>query len=253
MNIDWFTVVAQILNFIVLVLLLKRFLYKPILAAIAAREKRIADEIADAKEKMAEAEKERNEFQLKNDEFDKARAVLLEQARKEAETERASLIEKAKKSADDLNAKRMDTLKTDAKNLDRKITQQAQKEVFAISRKILADLSTTSLEASLCEVFLSRMRALEGAAKEKLTKAFADASEPAVLRSAFDLTEKQKEDIQKALNETFHDEIKLRFQVDGDLVGGIELASNGQKIAWNIADYLKTMEKIVDDSVGNNP
>jgi F-type H+-transporting ATPase subunit b len=74
-----------------------------------------------------------------------------------------------------------------------------------------------------------------------------------VLRSAFDLTEKQKEDIQKALNETFHDEIKLRFQVDGDLVGGIELASNGQKIAWNIADYLKTMEKIVDDSVGNNP
>ena len=64
MSVDWFTVIAQILNFVVLVLLLKKFLYKPVLTAIAAREKLIADEIADAKEKMAQADKERNEFQL---------------------------------------------------------------------------------------------------------------------------------------------------------------------------------------------
>ena len=42
MLIDWFTVGAQALNFLILVWLMKRFLYKPILHAIDAREKRIA-------------------------------------------------------------------------------------------------------------------------------------------------------------------------------------------------------------------
>ena len=250
MSIDWFTVVAQILNFVVLVLLLKRFLYKPILDAIATREKRIADEIAEAKGKIAEAEKERNEFQHKNDEFHKARSALLEKVKMEADAERVRLLEEAKKSADDMNAKHLATLKADAKKLNHEITHRAQQEIFAISRKVLADLSTTSLEASLCAVFIRRVRELKSPAKEKFAKAFASASEPALVRSAFELTAKQQEEIQKTLNDTFQEEIKLRFQVEAELVGGIEVASNGQKIAWNIANYLKAMGKIVDGAVG---
>jgi F-type H+-transporting ATPase subunit b len=53
MNIDWFTVAAQVINFVILVLLLKRFLYRPILHAIDERENRIASDIADAREKSA--------------------------------------------------------------------------------------------------------------------------------------------------------------------------------------------------------
>ena len=60
MLIDWFTVGAQVLNFLILVWLLKRFLYKPILDAIDAREERIAAELADADAKKAEAQKERD-------------------------------------------------------------------------------------------------------------------------------------------------------------------------------------------------
>ena len=77
MLIDWFTVGAQALNFLILVWLLKRFLYEPILRAIDAREKRIATELADADAKKAEAQKERDEFQQKNGEFDRQRAALL--------------------------------------------------------------------------------------------------------------------------------------------------------------------------------
>jgi len=73
MLIDWFTVGAQTLNFLILVWLMKRFLYKPIIDAIDAREKRIAAELADADAKRAEAQKERDEFQHKNEEFDRQR------------------------------------------------------------------------------------------------------------------------------------------------------------------------------------
>ena len=71
MLIDWFTVGAQALNFIILVWLLRRFLYKPILNAVDAREKLIARELADAEGKKAEAQKERDAFEHKNEEFNR--------------------------------------------------------------------------------------------------------------------------------------------------------------------------------------
>ncbi len=67
MLIDWFTVIAQVANFLILVWLLKRFLYHPILNAIDAREKRIAKQLSDADAKMTEAQKERDEFNRKNE------------------------------------------------------------------------------------------------------------------------------------------------------------------------------------------
>src|SRR5665647_469211 len=85
MLIDWFTVGAQALNFVVLVWLLKHFLYKPVLDAIDAREKQIAAQLADAEAKKAEAKKERDEFQRKNDDFDQQRAALLAKATGDAD------------------------------------------------------------------------------------------------------------------------------------------------------------------------
>ena len=97
MLIDWFTVGAQALNFLILVWLMKRFLYKPILHAIDEREKRIAAELADADAKKVEAKRERDEFQHKNDEFDQQRAALLGQATDEANAVRQRLLDEARK------------------------------------------------------------------------------------------------------------------------------------------------------------
>ena len=146
MLIDWFTVIAQVVNFLILVWLLKRFLYRPILDAIDAREKRIATELADADAKKAEAQKERDEFQHKNEEFDQQRAALLSKATDEAKAERQRLLDEARKAADALSAKRQETLRSEAHNLNQAISRRAQQEVFAIARKALTDLATTSLE-----------------------------------------------------------------------------------------------------------
>ena len=97
MLIDWFTVVAQAVNFIILVWLLKHFLYKPILDAIDAREKRIEMELAAADAKKAEALKERDTFLRKNEAFDEQRAALLSAAETEANVERRRLLDEARR------------------------------------------------------------------------------------------------------------------------------------------------------------
>jgi F-type H+-transporting ATPase subunit b len=247
MLIDWFTVGAQALNFLVLVWLMKRFLYKPILDAIDAREKLIAAELADAAGKKAEAQKERDEFQHKNDEFDRQRATVLTKATDEAKSECQRLLDEARKAADVLRVAQQEALKTDVRNLNQAIARRARQEVFAITRKTLRDLATVSLEERMGEVFTRRLREMNGNAKECVAGALKTASDPALLRSTFDLPPEQRAAIQNALNETFASEIQIRFETAPDLVSGIELTTNGQKVAWSIADYLVSLERGVGD------
>ena len=94
MLIDWFTIIAQVLNFLILVWLLKHFLYKPILNAIDAREKKIADELANADAKKAEAQKEKDEFKRKNEEFDQQSSALLNKAKDEAKCRTSACFSK---------------------------------------------------------------------------------------------------------------------------------------------------------------
>jgi len=243
MLIDWFTVAAQLLNFLILVWLLKRFLYRPILAAIDAREQRIAAELADADAKKAEALQERTEFQNKNTTFDQQRDELLNQAKDAARTERERLLDEARQAAEALTTKRMQALNDDAEHLDQALRHRAQTEVFAIARKTLADLATTSLEERMVEVFTRRLREMDGEARDSFAQAVNTASEPVRVRSAFDLPEAPRAALQNALNETFSAAVPLRFETTPEQVGGIELSVNGRKLAWNIADYLAALEQ----------
>jgi F-type H+-transporting ATPase subunit b len=252
MLIDWFTVGAQALNFLILVWLMKRFLYKPVLNAIDAREKRVADELADAAAKKAEAQRECDEFQLRNSEFDRQRAALMGKAADEAKSERQRLLDEARADSDALRAKLQDSLRNERRTLNQEIVRWTQKEVFAIARKALADLCAASLEERMADVFVQRLRSLTGAAKEQLAAALKTAAGPAQVRSAFDLPPAQRSAIEGAVNETFAMEPHVEFEIAPQLVSGIELSANGQKIAWSIADYLAMLEKSAGELLREN-
>jgi F0F1-type ATP synthase membrane subunit b/b' len=128
--------------------------------------------------KKAEAEKERDEFQHKNEEFDQQRAALLSKAKDEAKAERQRLLDEARQAAEALRAKRQDALKREQQNLNDEITRRTREEVFAIARKTLTDLAGTSLEERMSEVFTRRLRELDGEAKEGLAKALKTSSDP---------------------------------------------------------------------------
>ena len=97
MLIDWFTVCAQAVNFLILIWLLKRFLYKPILHAIDERAKGIAAQLAEADAKTAESAEGERQLQRKNEALDQQRRALREEATDEANTERQRLLDLAQK------------------------------------------------------------------------------------------------------------------------------------------------------------
>ena len=257
MLIDWFTIVAQAVNFLVLLWLMKRFLYKPVLRAIAAREKLIAEKIADADTQKSEAQTEREDFQLKNQTLDQQRETLLREANEEAQTERQRLLDEARNDDAELRSKRKEAMRTEERALHQAISRRAQEEVFAIARKALTDLGGVSLEDRLSKVFMRRLQELSRDEKATLAEALEMATDPARVRSAFDLPEDQRAAIQNALNETFSAEISVRFETTPDLIGGIELTTNGQKVAWSIEDYLASLEQgvaeLLKEKEGSDP
>ncbi len=244
---DWFTVGAQALNFLVLVWLMKRFLYKPILHAIDAREKRIALALADAALKQVAAQKERDEFHQKNEEFDQQRNELLGQAKDEAKAERQRLLDEARQVADNLRTKKQDALASELQTLHQDIARRSREEVFAIAQKVLTDLAGLSLEERMGAVFARRLRELDDEAKAGLAEALKTSSNTVRVRSAFELNSTQRDDLQQALNASLSSDIKIQFDTAPDLISGIELSANGWEVAWNIANFLASLEKGVDE------
>jgi F-type H+-transporting ATPase subunit b len=243
----WFTIVAQAVNFLILVWLLKRFLYKPILRAIDEREQGIATQLAGAEAKVTAAQQERDDFQHKNEAFDQERAALWKSATDGVEAERQRLLDKAREEANSLRAKRQEALRDEQRNLSQDIIRWTQKEVFAITRKMLTDLAASSLEERLSEMFVGRLRGLTGEAKDRFAAALKTPSGTALVRTAFALPQAQRTAIESAIQETFDVPTPLQFQTAAELVCGVELSANGQKVAWSITDYLATLEKSVNE------
>jgi F-type H+-transporting ATPase subunit b len=245
MLIDWFTVGAQVLNFLVLVWLMKRFLYKPILNAIDTRERRIAKELSDADARSAGAQSEREDLERERGKFDEQRSALLAQAVEEAEVEKERLLDVARNAAETRSAGWRESLATESRNLDQAIARRVQDEVFAIARKALADLASSSLEQQMTDVLNRRLRALDGESKQGLADSLKHAAEPALVRSTFELPGEQRAAIQKALNETFSAEVPIRFETAPGLICGVELSTSGRKVGWNFAQYLASIHTAV--------
>lgn len=246
MLVDWFTVGAQALNFAVLVWLLKRFLYQPVLNAIDQREQHVAAALADADAKQASALQLRDDYQKREEQFDRERDGLLAKATEAAEAERQRLLAEARQAADALSSQRQQALQADARRLNQALLQRTQQQVLAISRQALADLADTPLEAAMVAEFVRRLQALDGAAKASLAQALGSDAAAALVRSALDLPQAQRDQVQAALDAAFGVGITLRFETAPDLVAGIELSANGQKLAWSIADYLEAVQRGVD-------
>jgi F-type H+-transporting ATPase subunit b len=247
--IDWFTVAAQTLNFIILVWLMKRVLYKPIMAAIDARETLVAAELAEAAGKMDAANKAAAAFELKNENFERDRAALMTRAEEEAKAQSNSLLEAARVAAEALQSKRRDAWQHEVTDLSESLKRRAQQAFFALSRRALKDLADSTLEAQVATVFCERLRAMKMEDKSKLSAAIQASTQPVSVRSAFPLPLNLQNTLQAVIDTVFERPVALRFEVASQLVVGVELTAQGQRVGWSIGEYLAAFEEDVANAL----
>lgn len=241
MLIDWFTVAAQIVNFLILVWLLKRFLYQPILNAIDEREQRIASELASAREKELEAQQTKDLLQKKNDLFDRQRHDLLKKATESANAERQRLLEAARFETNELTRKQQATLQREQQELATEISMQARREVFATIQHALTGLANISLEAGMAQQLTGQLQQPNPDLKRLLDST--TNTEPLTICSTFPLSPQQRNALQEALQQNTGRDIPLSYTTNPALINGIELRAGGYKVGWNIAEYLRNFDE----------
>ncbi len=243
MLINWFTVAAQIVNFLILVALLKRFLYGPIVAAMTAREGKIAAQLTEAREKRQQAEQEEAALRQKVRKIGEQRQAMLTEAEHQAEAHKQELFTQARQEVEEIRQKWAASLEREKATFLGSLKQRLAQEVCVISRQALKELANQELEQRVVEVFLDHLRQLTPDEQAAITAAVKETGGELLITTAFELLEAMRQKIAAQVEEQFGQGLALRFATSGELLAGIELLTSSRKLAWSLGNFLDSLEE----------
>jgi F-type H+-transporting ATPase subunit b len=250
MTVDWLTVGAQALNFLVLVYLLRRFLYGPVVRAMARRDEAIAERLREARQQQEEAEAEARRHREAREALEAQRERLLAQAREEADDLRRSLDRALRQEMDQARARWRRELRREQAAFVRDVRRQTAEHFEILARRALGDLASAELESEMVRVLIARLGALDADRREALARAGA-AGTPVRVRSAFDLPAPVKRSLTAALHEALGREVEVAYERAGDVVCGAEIRAGGQSLGWSLDSYLDGLERALADGLGD--
>ncbi|WP_339767343.1 F0F1 ATP synthase subunit B [uncultured Paraglaciecola sp.] len=257
MPIDWFTVIAQAINFLILLWLLKRFLYRPIIDGLDARESKIAGILADADNKKKQALELQNQYEKSLNSIEQQGTKIVASAKKEAELTAKNILDEARQSADILLKKRLAAMQQEISQSRQDVLQESMREVYALCRKILGDLADNELENMLFEKLIQRLNTLEENQSSELKHALVTSGNRVLVRSVFSLSDAQLSRLQHCLQDKFvtdkQQKIELTQSLVPQLITGVELTLNGWKISWSAQNYLTELQQQVEAVLDLSP
>lgn len=249
MLIDPFTVLAQIVNFLILVALLKHFLYGPITRAMAQRQQTIAEQLEQAAQQERIAQQETERLQQMQQQFAAHREQRLTQLRSHLAEQRLTLLEQVEDEVETARSRWLRALEQEKTTVLRSFRQQIAYQLSQTVRQVLHDLANADLEQQVLATFLNRLQQLPHSEQQVLQSALRQAEGAHItIRSSFALEEVGKTTLADILqtvgwSATWPQRPTLQFDHDPALGCGIELIAPGYKLAWNFATYLDTLER----------
>jgi F-type H+-transporting ATPase subunit b len=249
MRIDWFTIAAQILNFLVLVYLLRRFLYPAIIGAMDKREKLIADRLAAAEEKAKKASEAEVSYILQKQELAASSEQLIAQARQEAETLRQKLSDQARADVDADKSRWREAIKSQEDEFLQLLKVRTAEQVTATVRRTLQDLADEQLEQRIVSRFVERLQNTEKVEIAAIRKTLEKDKTGIRVASAFELPEDTRRLVRDALRTQLSTEVEPTFETSDELIGGIELRVGEIRISWNLQSYVDELEQQVSKAM----
>lgn len=249
MSIDWFTVAAQTINFIVLVLLLRLLLYKRVLRAIDARRETIDGRLeqADRARSEARADRKRAERELRDQHAE--RAERLKRDAEEIEAHRAQLIDEAHAEAEAARRRWREQLRRQQRDLAAELTQVAGDGICRAVERVLRDLTGETLQTRTIDTLVAKLTERgdgDGSPpRGRLLAELAGDTPRLSVCSAAELSEADRGRLTEAVRAQLP-EAKLSFSRDPSLLVGVEIRGDGYAIGWNARDYLEQLSRTLE-------
>lgn len=244
MQIDWITVSAQIVNFLILVWLLKRFLYQPVIEMMQRREQRISDRLDEAGQREEQADQKAQCYAQKTEELEERREELLKEAKEEAGKEKEQMLEAARGEVDELREGWKQQVREEKADFLKNLRQQAADAIEALAGKALSDLADVDLEEQIVRTFIRQLKSLD---KEQ-RRAMAQAADTVRVASSFELEPALRSRLTRAVHEHLAADAEVEYRQSDRLLCGIEMSSEDHRLGWSLADYMERLEARIEDA-----
>jgi F-type H+-transporting ATPase subunit b len=248
-ELDWTTFALEILNFLVLVWILKRLLYKPILKVIAERKAEIQKTLSDADTLRKEAQALREQYENRQVQWNREKETVRNRMVEEVNAEKARLLASLQNSLEQEREK--------ARALEERrrteLTQRAEDAAIAqggrFAARLLARLASAELEDKLVEVLVEDLRQIPDERRQAIRTACAKTDGPAIVTSAYLLSQSQRTSLLEAIQSFLGQSISCEWREDRDLMAGIRLSLGPWMLGANLQDELRVFSEAVQ-SVG---
>lgn len=249
MKIDWFTLVAQIINFAVLVWLLRLFLFDRIVQAMKEREQKIIGRLDEAAALRQEAMTEKQRYQALIHEFEQNRDERLKTVQAEAEAQFQKLMSDARARVEVAQTQWLKTLQRERTDLLQDIRERVGHQVIAVTRQALCQLASEDLESLILKTFLRR---LESEKCPALTQVAGGDGHDIEIRTSYPVSEESRQQVLSSLSKTFNDNVNVEFTTSKDLICGVELRVQSQRFTWSLDSYLTGLEETLFQTLEEN-
>jgi len=242
MQIDWTTLVLEIINFLVLVWILKRFLYKPVMEAIAARQQRVEGKLAEARVIEDGARELESQYQRRLADWDmekaKARAALdtelLQERNRQMQALDKALLEERERVAAVTAHKQQEA--------QRELEVEALAHAQRFASTLLARLADPVVESRFVSLLFEDWANLPDTQVESLRRAVLVDKAKATVTTAFPLLPAQRREIESALRSRLEADLMVAFDEDPNLLAGVRLSLGPWQLNMNFADELASFK-----------
>jgi len=244
MRIDWTTFVLEIINFLALVWILKRFLYKPVLETLTQRRAGVERILAESRATEARATALQSEFEHRLADWESEKANAREHLEADLAKERSLQLQALSVT---LKEERERSAAVDAhkrQEIERELETRAMAQAQQFTTALLTRLAAPSIEAGLVNQFLEDWAKLPEPQLDNLRRAAEAENTGAMVTSAFPLSSEQQQQITTALATRLERGIAITFGEDRQLMSGIRVSLGSWHLHLNFADELSCFASV---------
>ena len=242
MEIDSTSFVLEIINFLVLVWLLKHFLYRPVLDIIAKRQQQIADDLARAEQSSKAAADMVAEYEARNWAIDSERARAREDLGQEIARLRSAKLAALEAEMAAGRSRSAALEKRQGSELQRSSEIQALSLGARFASKLLGRLASPVLCKQLLELTIEQLSALPEATRQQLQASIDKQQAPIQVCSSHALDESNKQQLEAALHGLGGAAPQVEYTVDPALLAGVVIRADSLVLDANLRAELKLFE-----------
>jgi len=245
MHIEWWTLALQAINFLVLVWLLWRFLYRPVRAVIEKRKALSEEAFAKAAAKEAEVDALKKKMEADRAALAQERQDLLKKLHEDAAAERETALEKARADAKKLIEDARETIAKERQGALAEMEAQAGQLAVDLASTLLSGIETNALGDAYLEKLAAQLDAMSASDLEELKKDLEPAAARVLVVTAVPIAEAEQARWRKRLAAKLGRDDKTGFETDPAIVGGAELRFPHTTLKFTWADQLKKAERVL--------